>query len=264
MSVEVDRRVFVGSVVAGLPLLVRGSGIAVGAAALTAGLPTNAHGQRRPGDGEDPVVAEMQRLARQGSMKMRTRPGEGTRQIASALRLRAAHGKAQKLDTQIAQSLRRAIRRNGRQALLLSQPDPEQFRSEMAAAGFPNAVLPPIDVAEREKLLTTLLSTGYTGVLAKLATQLEEQSEILDRDLGNMVPASGNGGSNILLRRVQSEASYYCPILANQVQHLTFLQSLWCTPLLIWYTSVILLAECVFLSSALASTYAQQYYWRCP
>jgi hypothetical protein len=194
---------------------------------------------------------------------MRTRPGEGTRQIASALRLRAAHGKTQKLDAEIGQALRRAIRLNGRQALLLSQPDPEQFRAEMAAAGFPNAVLPVIDVVEREKLLTALLTTGYTGVLAKLATQLEEQAEVLDRGFGNMVAVSG-GESNIFLRRVQSEAERYCPILANQVQHLTFLQSLWCTPLLIWYTSVVLLAECVFLSSALASTYAQQYYWRCP
>jgi hypothetical protein len=136
----------------------------------------------------------------------------------------------------------------------------------MAAAGFPNAVLPAVDLAARERLLNALLTTGYTGVLTALASQLEEQAETLDRNFGHVVQFAGDG-TPIHLRRAQapgSEASYYCPILRNQVQHLTFLQSVWCTPLLIWVTSVILLAECVFLSSALASTYGQLYFWGCP
>jgi hypothetical protein len=264
MSVDIGRRVFVGSVVTGLPWLVRGSGIAVGAAALTAGLPINAHGQRRPVESEDPVIQEIQRLAKQATEKMRIRPGEGTRQIATALRLRAAHGKAMKLDTQVAQALRRAIRTHGRQALLQAQPDPDAFRAEMSAAGFLNATLPVVDVAEREKLLNALLSpVGYTGVLTAAAIQLEAQAEQLDRSFGTVVPATGDGPT-ILLRRVQSEAERYCPILRNQLQHLNFLQVLWCSPLLIWSQAVIFLAECVFLAGALASTYGQLYFWGCP
>jgi hypothetical protein len=263
MSVEVGRRVFVGSVVTGLPLLVRGSGIAVGAATLTAGVSLNAQGQRRSAE-SDPLIQEIQRLAKQGVGKMRTRPGEGTRQIATALRLRAAHGKGQKVDAQVAQALRRAIRTHGRQALLQAQPDPDAFRAEMSAAGFPNAALPAVDITEREKLLNALLSpAGYTGILTTLATQLEAQAEQLDRSLGTVVPASGDGPP-IALRRVQSEASYYCPILRNQLQHLNFLQIVWCSPLLIWAQAVIFLAECTFLAGALGSTYAQLYYWGCP
>ncbi len=133
----------------------------------------------------------------------------------------------------------------------------------MGAAGFPNAILPAVNLAEREKLLNALLSTtGYTGVLIKIAAQLEEEAETLDRDVGHTLQVAGDG-SPVLLRHAQSERSYYCPILANQVQHLNFLQAIWCTPLVIWYTSVILMAECVFLGSALASTYAQMYYWGC-
>jgi hypothetical protein len=255
MSVEVGRRMFVGSVVTGLPLVASGGG---------AGL---AWAQRQDGAApvHDLVVTELQRLAKEGASKMRTRPGEGTRQIASALRLRAAHGKKENIDAQVARALRRAIQKESRQAILLRQPDAEQFRSELAAAGFPNAVLPAVDLAAREKLLNALLTTGYTGVLTALATQLEEQAEALDRNFGNAVQAAGDGFP-ILLRRAQtpgSEASYYCPILRSQLQHLTFLQAVWCTPLLIW-NSVILLAECVFLGSAMASTYAQMYYWGCP
>jgi hypothetical protein len=264
MSVEVGRRVFVGSVVTGLPLLVRGSGIALGAATLTAGVSLNAQGQRRSVENGDPLIQEIQRLARQGAGKMRTRPGEGTRQVAAALRLRAAHGKGQNLDAQVAQALRRAIRTHGRQALLQAQPDPDAFRAEMSAAGFPNAVLPTVDVAEREKLLNALLSpAGYTGVLTTLATQLDAQADQLDRSVGTMVPASGDGPA-IAVRRVQSEASYYCPILRNQLQHLNFLQIVWCSPLLIWAQAVIFMAECAFLAGALGSTYAQLYFWGCP
>jgi hypothetical protein len=48
------------------------------------------------------------------------------------------------------------------------------------------------------------------------------------------------------------------------LQHINFLQVLWCSPLLIWAQAVIFLAECTFLAGALASTYAQLYFWGCP
>src|SRR6185295_12678697 len=104
MSVEVGRRVFVGSMAAGLPLLAGGGA-------------TLAFAQRRNGAAriQDPVVdqllAEMKQSVRSLS---KASSGEHTRRLASSLRVLAAWGASQQFDVRVKDTIRGVIARDGR------------------------------------------------------------------------------------------------------------------------------------------------------
>jgi hypothetical protein len=197
---------------------------------------------------DDPVLTELGALAQRGARVMRSKPGEGLRQVATAARLRSAHGRSQGIDAWLKTALRRAIRERGRDAVLILQPDARMVEEETKALGWPGTVPSP-NLAERGQLLDLLLHDGYTAYLRGLSGQLDYQAQLADERL-------------VGLRPVQYQAWEICPILNRQIQHINFFQAIYCTPLL-WWTYMALQIECAFLGGALAGTYAQMYYYGC-
>ena len=128
MSVEVDRRVFVGSVAAGLPLLAGGGA-------------TPAFAQRQNGAAriQDPVVDQVLSDMK-GAVRSLSRGGSGehTRRLASSLRLLAAWGATQQLDARVKETIRGVVAREGRQALAAQAAihvDKEDFDMRGQGAG---------------------------------------------------------------------------------------------------------------------------------
>src|SRR5262245_40424371 len=135
MNVEVGRRVFVGSVVTGLPLLVGGTQLAFA---------------KRQGNGatvNDPVVgqllAEMKRAVR-GLSKAPS--GEHARRLASALRVLSAWGASTQFDARVKETLRGVVARDGREALLRRDVDFAMFKAEARELGFDGTSAVPLPV----------------------------------------------------------------------------------------------------------------------
>ncbi|HET9360548.1 MAG TPA: hypothetical protein VFO58_12420 [Vicinamibacterales bacterium] len=171
MNVVVGRREFlgsaaivgVGSMTAG-PLLVEGAG---------------KHSHHTGGHIEQELVDQLRTSLRgmQGA-----RPAEGARQLASTLRLAAAHFKEKEIDADLKAFLHSTIRNEGRESLLRRQIDKRMLAAEMQKLGVTAPLdLGPVDHAMREKALDMLLTTGLTPLMTRVADTLDRRSETLDR-----------------------------------------------------------------------------------
>ena len=245
MTVEVDRRVFVGSVVTGLPLLVGGGA-------------RLAWAQRQPAAAQarDPVVsqivADMKRAVRGLS---RAPSGEHARSLASSLRLLAAWGAANRFDDRVKATLRGVIAREGRGALLRRDVDPATFMAEAREFGFnetsvvPLPVLPLIDDATKQQIVDALLTKGATERWKALADLLESAAIRLDR-----IAALRPSGITLVAQMDPS----ICVMIHQEMYYLNLQMAFWCAPWFYWVPE-----PCGLVTSAYLGVAAVLWWYSC-
>ena len=164
MKAEVGRRVFVGSVVTGLPFIAGGA-----VSRAQSGEPQHAH----PTAGADAVmdllvrqIAAVHNAARRGPR------GEHFRALAALLRTMALYQRQIGADDQVRTMLRNVVERQGRNAVLYAEPD-EMRRQTLLSYGFRlEGITPPQMNATheaRDAALTMLLTEGITPTFNRLA-----------------------------------------------------------------------------------------------
>ena len=245
MNVEVGRRVFVGSVVAGLPLL-------AGAGAEVAW----AQRGRAAAPLRDPLLdqlqADMQRAVRAFS---RSKSGEHARSLSSSLRLLAAWGTSSQLDARVKETLRRVIARDGRDSLLWRNVDPDKFRADARGLGFDGAsiaplpALPAVDYGTRERVLNDMLANGVTGRWRRLADTLDAAAGVLDQRA-----ASVRGGVTLAAQYDPT----VCAAISQQMFWLNVELAFWCAPWFYWFPY-----GCLYTTSALLGVSISYWYFGC-
>lgn len=245
MSVEVGRRVFVGSVVAGLPLVGGATASLMGA-------------QRQGGAAQvqDPIVdqllADMKGAVR-GLSKASS--GEQTRRLASSLRVLAAWGATNQFDPRVKETLRAVIRRDGRQSVLRRDVDPSMFRAEARALGFdgtsivPPPVIASVDYATRERILDDMLANGVTAHWKTLADTLDFAAASLDR----MASMRSRGMTLV----AQTDPSI-CRMINQELSNLNTQMIFWCAPWFYWVPE-----PCGLATSAYLGVYAVAWWYSC-
>lgn len=179
MTSEVGRRVFVGSVAGGLPML----GLAAAQSAHTT----------HPSGGSHPMEKEIEAQLRAAIAQMQgPRADEGARRVAATLRLGAAHFKAQGADEAFKASARSAITTYGREGVLARANDRERLRSEVGQFGI--ATFPTVaeDVIADNRALDTILQLGVTPIMLRVADALDKLSEQMGSAGLLAVAARGN------------------------------------------------------------------------
>jgi hypothetical protein len=234
MSVEVGRRVFVGSMAAGLPLLAGGGA-------------TLAFAQRQSGAAriQDPVVDQL--LAdMKGAVRSLSKAGSGehTRRLASSLRVLAAWGSSRQLDARVKDTIQGVIGREGRQALLRRNVDRMMFRAEARVLGFdaqsnvPVSEPAVIDDATRQKIVDDLLTNGVTGRWRQLADTLDAAASALDRQ------AALRAGGATLVAQVDPSI---CRMINQELSYLNIQMVFWCAPWFYWVPEPCGLATSAYL-----------------
>jgi hypothetical protein len=188
MNAAVNRRVFVASVVAGLPTL-------VGAAHDVAAPASRGHDHATAeGDADavlEHVVQEMAAVHSRGSQ--RGYSGEHARAIAAQLRTAAVRGGQLGIDAAATRGVQQLIRRRGRDAVLTIDIDTAKARAQMKRYGIEiddrwfGARTP--DHATRAKALDVLLSGGITDMLTHAAGVFDKLGSVLDVRAGAVARA---------------------------------------------------------------------------
>lgn len=180
MNAAVNRRVFVGSMVAGLPVL---AGATYGFAATP---PARAHEHAPASAALDPmfehIVHELAVIHNRGTERGFT--GEDARAIAAQLRTAAIRGSQIDLDATARTGLERLIRSRGRNAVLAIDIDRAKTTSQMKRVGIEVDdrwfALGLPDPAARRKALDMLISGGITEVLTHAARVFDKMGSVLD------------------------------------------------------------------------------------
>jgi hypothetical protein len=245
MSVDVGRRVFVGSMAAGLPLLA-GSGATL----------AFAQRQNAAARTQDPVVdqvlADMKGAARSLS---KASSGEHTRRLASSLRVLAAWGSAQQFDARVEDTIRSVIAREGREALLRRNVDRAMFRAEARDLGFdvrsnvPLLDPPVLDDATRQKIVDDLLTNGVTARWRRVADTLDAAAAALDRQAALRV-----GGATLV---AQTDPSV-CRMIQQELSYLNIQMVFWCAPWFYWVPE-----PCGLATSAYMGVWATSWWYGC-
>jgi GTPase len=236
MNLEVGRRVFVGSVVAGLPLLGGGA--------------QRVWAQRQGGRVEkaDPVVAQVVADMKRSVRALSKAPSaEQARRLASSLRLLSAWGTGAGLDAQIKETLGGVIRREGRQALLRRDADPSMFKAEAGELGFdgtsavPLPALVSLDDATKQRIVDDLLANGVTARWRAIADMLDVAAQSLDRT------ASARSRGMTLI--AQTDPSI-CRMINQELYYLNAQMIFWCAPWFYWVPEPCGLATSAYLGVA--------------
>jgi hypothetical protein len=221
MSVEVGRRVFVGSVAAGLPLLAGGGA--------TLAFAQRQRGAARP---QDPVVDQL--LAdMKGAVRGLSKGGSGehTRRLASSMRVLAAWGGSKQLDTRVKETLRGVVTREGRGALLRRDVDPAMFDAEARVFGFDGTSAVPlpvpvsVDYATKQRVIDELLTQGVTARWRSVAATLDDAARSLDR-----LASAKTAGVTLI---AQTDPSI-CRMLRQELSYLNIQMVFWCAPWFYW------------------------------
>jgi hypothetical protein len=190
MKPEVGRRVFVGSMVAGLPLLATRTGLlAQGAAA----------GHAHAGGPVDPVLDHLVRQIAVIHNSAKAGPrGEHFRALAAQLRTLAVYDRQIGVDDQVRTTLQALVDQQGRNAVLYADPDVDGRRQTLQAYGFrlepraqQSAVVPTHE--EREAALDALLAGGITPVFDQMAATADTVSARIDRRASRNVAVMQDG-----------------------------------------------------------------------
>jgi hypothetical protein len=221
MSLEVGRRVFVGSVAAGLPFI-GGPGAQLAWAQLG-----------NAGATQDPIfnqlLADMKGAVRALS---KSNSAEQTRRLASSLRLLSVWGTTNRIDTQVKETLRAAVTREGRDALLRREVDQAMFRAESRQFGFdgtsvvPLPAIPVVDYATKQRFVDDLVANGVTAHWSALADILEVAATSLDRR------AALRSGNATLV--AQTDPSI-CRMVQQEMYYLSLQMAFWCAP---WFYGI--------------------------
>ena len=204
MNSVVNRRAFVGTMAAGLPLIA-GAGVA---AAQRGGGATRA--------GADVIEVEIVRQIRENVKGMQgPRRGESARRLAATLRLAAANFTIKGVDAQVKTRLRALLQKEGEDAFLLKEIDGAMLAAEVKELGV--ARLPSLapDYAARKQAVTQILATGVTPGILAAADQFERVSK--DWDNYPIVPVRQSGCADIQLQKAFVEAAMIVACLTNPV-----------------------------------------------
>jgi hypothetical protein len=169
-----SRRVFLGSAATA------GVGSVVGGGLFLQTRVTSAQGHAHPTADPDPLFAELQRqmAASITTLQSGGKGGEPARRIAGILRLATAAGVANAFDAR----LRAAVRRHGRDAILLQTPDLDKFAAEIRQFGIDRVpALTPAGYGDRARILDTVLANGIGSLFAAGGAKLEQLAVGLDR-----------------------------------------------------------------------------------
>jgi hypothetical protein len=249
MDTGMGRRVFVGSVVAGLPLLATSAGRAFGQAA---GGTAHVH----DGAVADPVLEHIARQLAAIHNAMRRDPrGEHLRAFAAQLQTLSVYGRQIDIDARLASAVRTLIDRDGRDALLYPKPDRDHLLAELRRYGAqPDARIvgaeSDLDYARRSAALDALIANGVSARLQSMATLLEHAAPEFDRAGGNVVRVS------------QYDPAYwqgYCGELWEQYRENQFLAATICASAALPVVGVLFVPECIawqLAATLLASVYA--------
>src|SRR5687768_2560177 len=176
MESVVGRRVFVGSVVAGLPLLA-GAGVRAFAQAGAAA----PHGHPAAGPAADPVLDHLVRqiAAAHNAARARRPRGEDARAVASHLKTLAVYAKQVDLDARARASVRELVAEHGRDAVMYHEVGREARQASLERFGFRvearaldyqvNA-----DYKARAAALDALLAGGLTPTWERMAKTLDQ------------------------------------------------------------------------------------------
>src|SRR5688572_953940 len=168
MNGTVSRRVFVGSVAAGVPVVV-GAGVAAWPF-------TDLNAQRSTSAQQyGPVVAEVRGQLKDALGKMRNGQSGGARQLATTLRIYAS--------TVNDDQLREALRKVNRQRLLLTEMNHGELVRQANELGLDPSRLPPhsLDRIGREAALDRLIKEGLSPLMRQVADYVDGIGEKIER-----------------------------------------------------------------------------------
>lgn len=160
-----SRRVFLGSTAA--------LGVVGAASVFRASAQDHGHADA------DPVLVEL-RQQMIGAVRALEAGGGGepARRIAGLLRVATAAGMARQFDAK----LRAAVRRHGRDAILLQNPDLEKFAAEVKVFGLTEPLpLSPSSYEDRARVLNAVLARGVGPLFEAAGRRFETLASDLDR-----------------------------------------------------------------------------------
>ena len=214
MNTGVSRRVFVGSVAAGLPA-------AAGAALIAqTSPPAHDHAAASRDAVFDHLLSQLAAVHNRASRNTPT--SEDGRAAAAILRTMKVSAAQRSLDTEVKRGMADIVRRRGRDAALYAQPDAAALRNELKRLGVDPASIrfgslgPPTD-AVRRGALDGLSRNGITSRFEDIAKHWQRLSEDLDR--------RGGPGSIV---RIHNGDSYECRWMNNQLSYLEIEVALSC------------------------------------
>jgi hypothetical protein len=172
------RRIFVGSVVAGVPFL-------AGTTALVAqrgGSPSHDHSAAVVDPVIDHLLRQMAVIHNAAQVSPR---GEHFRALAAQLRTLVVYERQIDMDGQIRTVARQIVDRQGRNTILYAEPDVEARRKHLQAYGFrlretrgQREII--ASAADREAALDTLLTRGVTPTFERIAATAERVGSRMD------------------------------------------------------------------------------------
>ena len=223
METGMGRRVFVGSVMAALPLVASTRGKIFAQSSDAA----HVHADTAIAD---PVLEHINRqLATQYNAMRRDPRGEHVRAFAAQLRTLTVYGRQNGLDDSIRSGIAGLVAKEGRYNVLYLEPDRERMRSELRAVGVqPDERLlttaVSLDHKSREATLDSLLRSGLSERWERVATLFERLAPEVDRRSSGVVRVS------------RQDAAYwegYCTQLWSEFSEVMFLTGVICAAALI-------------------------------
>ena len=192
MESVVGRRVFVGSIVAGLPLLA-GAGVRGFAQSGTSA----SHNHPAAGAAADPVLDHLVRqIAAAHNAARANRPrGEDARAVASQLKTLAVYAKQIDLDAHVRAGVRDLVAAHGRDAVMYHEIGRAERQASLERFGFRvearalNYPLTP-DYNVRAATLDALLAAGVSPMWQRMARTLEQAAPEIDRRRSQVVPVA--------------------------------------------------------------------------
>jgi hypothetical protein len=153
--------------------------VAVGAGGL-AGLMSSRDSLAAAAAQPDALSAVISAEIKAAIKEMTQRPGPGARRFAGALRVFAANARAHGVDASVAEQYRNLVKAQGRDAVLLSEPDWTTVREQARQLGIERFTPSPVNMAARSKALDALLAGQFTAFLAQAADEVDAVSHRLD------------------------------------------------------------------------------------
>lgn len=235
METGIGRRMFVGSIVAALPLVASRGHLAAQAGVGAA----HAHPS---GVTLDPVFEHIARQLATIHNAMRREPrGEHLRAFAGQLRTLTVYSRQIGLDEAVKSRVGALVARDGRYNVMYLDPDLEHLRSELRSYGAqPDEQLlkapVTLDYAARGAALDSLLQSGVSGRWERLAATLDRLAPEVDRRSGGVVRVS---------RQDLAFWEGYCKQLWSEYSEVQFLTGPICASALIPVIGVAFVPLCI-------------------
>ena len=237
---------FVGSVVAGLPLLASTARLAAQAGA------GSLHQHLDAGVVSDQVLEHLVGQLSGIHNAMRRQPsGESMRSFGSQLRTLAVYGRQAGLDANLTAGINALIERDGRDRVLYVEVDRQRLLADLKAYGAQvdeRLLAAPItlDYAARSVALNGLLQSGFAVRLDRIAALLERIAPAVDRRMATA----------LRVNQIQYDEEYwkgYCAELWSQYSETQFLAAAICASAALPIIGVAFVPLCI--AQQLAATF---------